>query len=295
MAEEKAYATVAAFRRALENRLRNRAQSEGLDLPRLYRMVAFERFLGRVCADDPPLWLLKGGYAMEVRLRMEARATKDVDLSLPDGSLIATEGLANVDRLLEQLRAAVAKDQKDSFVFKIGDPIRDLMAAPYGGWRFQVESRLADRRFAEFKLDIGVGDAVVSAPEWMEGHDLLSFANIPPVRIALLPREQHFAEKIHAYTVPRETANSRVRDLIDLVLLIQKGLPKTAKVTKAVRATFNRRKTHAVPAVLPAPPADWTVPYRKIADEVGVSPAEIGTAFEIVREYWAGSNFDGKE
>jgi hypothetical protein len=252
MAEEKAYATVAAFRRALENRLRNRAQSEGLDLPRLYRMVAFERFLGRVCADDPPLWLLKGGYAMEVRLRMEARATRDVDLSLPDGSLIATEGQANVERLLEQLRAAVAKDLKDSFVFKIGDPIRDLMAAPYGGWRFQVESRLADRRFAEFKLDI-------------------------------------------AYTVPREAANSRVRDLVDLVLLIQKGLPETAMVAKAIQATFDRRKTHAVPVVLPAPPADWAMPYLKIADEVGVEPVEIGAAFEIVREYWTGFNFEEKE
>ncbi|HXT00075.1 MAG TPA: nucleotidyl transferase AbiEii/AbiGii toxin family protein [Elusimicrobiota bacterium] len=295
MAEEEAYATVAAFRRALENRLRNRAQSEGLDLTRLYRMVAFERFLGRVCADDPPMWLLKGGYAMEVRLRMEARATKDVDLSLPDGSLITTEGQADVDRLLERLRIVVARDLRDGFVFKIGDPIRDVMAAPYGGWRFQVESRLADRRFAEFKLDVGIGDAIVSAPEWMPGHDLLSFANIPPVRIALLPREQHFAEKIHAYTVPREATNSRVRDLVDLVLLIQKGLPETATVARAVDATFIRRKTHAVPAVLPAPPVDWAVPYQKIADEVGVVPAEIRAAFEIVREYWTGIKFEGKE
>ena len=159
------------------NRVKATNQAETLDLPRLYRMVAFERFLGRVCSDDPPLWLLKGGYAMEVRLRMKARATKDVDLSLPDGSLIATEGKANAERLLEQLRAAVAKDLGDQFKFKISDPIRDLAGAPYGGWRFQVESWLAERRFAEFKLDVGIGDAVVSAPEWMQGHDLLSIAS----------------------------------------------------------------------------------------------------------------------
>ena len=42
------YATPAAFRRALEDRLRERADSTGEDLSRLYRLVAFDRVLARL-------------------------------------------------------------------------------------------------------------------------------------------------------------------------------------------------------------------------------------------------------
>ena len=33
----------------------------------------------------------------------------------------------------------------------------------------------------------------------------------------MITREQQFAEKTHAYTLPRSVANSRVKDLVDLV------------------------------------------------------------------------------
>jgi hypothetical protein len=33
----------------------------------------------------------------------------------------------------------------------------------------------------------------------------------------MLSREQHWAEKFHAYTRPREKQNSRVKDLVDLL------------------------------------------------------------------------------
>jgi hypothetical protein len=39
----------------------------------------------------------------------------------------------------------------------------------------------------------------------------------------MIAREQQFAEKIHAYTLPRNAANSRVKDLVDLALLIGSG------------------------------------------------------------------------
>ena len=41
------YATAAAFRQALENRLLNLAQAEGVDLHRLRRQVAFDRLRRR--------------------------------------------------------------------------------------------------------------------------------------------------------------------------------------------------------------------------------------------------------
>ena len=76
------YATAAAFRVALETRLKSIAAAEGADLQRLRRQVSFDRLLARFFKKRNAPWLLKGGYAMELRLRT-ARTTKDVDISLP--------------------------------------------------------------------------------------------------------------------------------------------------------------------------------------------------------------------
>ena len=70
------YETAYAFRSALETRLRPIAQREGTDLQRLRRRIAFERLLARLFAHGDPPWLLKGGFALELRLRDRARATR---------------------------------------------------------------------------------------------------------------------------------------------------------------------------------------------------------------------------
>lgn len=90
------YTTPQAFRSAVEARLRNLAQQRGIDLRRLYRWVAFERLLARLFAPTSPPWVLKGGYALEVRFDNRARATLDLDLTLPDPARWAQEVGADV-------------------------------------------------------------------------------------------------------------------------------------------------------------------------------------------------------
>jgi hypothetical protein len=80
----KPYKTAGAFRAALEVRLQSLAREENTDLQRLRRQVAFDRFLARLFPRGPNSqypWVLKGGYAMELRIR-SARTTKDIDLTL---------------------------------------------------------------------------------------------------------------------------------------------------------------------------------------------------------------------
>ena len=126
--------------------------------------------------------------------------------------------------MLEKLQEAAAFSSDDFFVYTIGEPIADLDAAPYGGARFPVEARLDGRIFVGFHLDVGIGDAVMEPLEVIEGRDWLGFAGIASPSLYMIPREQQFAEKLHAYTLPRQgAANTRVRDLVDMVLLIQSG------------------------------------------------------------------------
>lgn len=75
------YATAEAFRRALEDRLNEAAKTELIQVSRLRRQVAFDRLLARLFRIDPAAWVLKGGYALELRFR-SARATVDIDLTV---------------------------------------------------------------------------------------------------------------------------------------------------------------------------------------------------------------------
>ena len=229
MPEQSRFATAGAFRRSLEYRLNQASKNQGTDLNRLRRRVAFERLLARLFTVENPRWLLKGGYAIELRLQDIARATKDIDLCMPDPTFQVLQGQNPQQALRELLQDELVKSLDDWFIFRLGAPTADLRAAPLGGARFPVQAHLDNRLFARFNLDVGLGDAVVSEPEWITGHELLSFAGIPPARIAMMPLDQQFAEKIHAYSFPREQP-SRVRDLVDLVLLIENGLPDSTQI-----------------------------------------------------------------
>ena len=81
----KKYDNAIAFRRALEHRLKNIAREQSIPLDRLRRKVTFDRFLARLFKSNKPdqEWLLKGGYALELRFHGLARTTKDIDFSIP--------------------------------------------------------------------------------------------------------------------------------------------------------------------------------------------------------------------
>ncbi len=281
------YATAKAFRTALEERLKQQSRRERIDLQRLRRRVAFERFLARMFAGDDPLWVLKGGYSLELRLHDTARATIDIDLAVPLPNRALPKGTDQLRVVRERLQISAERDLGDWFVFAIAPSAAGLQGPPEGGMRFSVQAHLDNRLFAQFHVDVGVGDVLLSEPEWITGHPLLEFAGIPPIRIAALPLEQHFAEKVHAYTLPRpEATNTRIKDLIDLVLLIDLGPPNKAGVARALRATFERRNTHDIPLIFPSPPDSWRERYAALAAECGVSAQIVQDAYPIVSTYW---------
>ena len=114
--------------------------------------------------------------------------------------------------------------------------------------------------------------------------DWLGFAGIETSQVRMISREQQFAEKIHAYTLPRNSANSRVKDLVDMALLIGSRGMDQQRILDALRLTFERRGTHDLPAVLDPPPADWQIRFQALAEECRL-PADIAVAFAGVEGY----------
>lgn len=202
MKSPRKYASAAAFRAPLEGRLKKLALEESIDLQRIRRQVAFDRLLCRLFGSTNTPWLLKGGSAMELRVKA-ARTTRDIDLALRRLPVPAAGWEENVGIIVEMLREAGRAEFHDFFSFLIGEAVRVLDAAPYGGARFPIDAKLAGRSFVKFHLDVSTRDVLREPYELLHGRDWLGFAGIPAANCPAISPEEQFAEKIHAYTLPR--------------------------------------------------------------------------------------------
>ncbi|MBW2703394.1 MAG: nucleotidyl transferase AbiEii/AbiGii toxin family protein [Deltaproteobacteria bacterium] len=250
----------AAFKQALEQRLRNTSAS-GADFSRRRQLIVFERFLARIFQFMGDLVVLKGGLVLELRLE-RARTTKDVDLRL----------FGAPKRVLEQLQQAGRIDLGDFLSYEVRlDPRHPKIqndGMPYGGLRFRAEAMLAGKLFGQaFGVDVAFGDMILGEPDVIVAKDVLSFAGIAPPKLRLYPLESHIAEKLHAYTMPRARPNSRVKDLPDLALLAKVRVIDAKLLRDALEQTFAFRGTHDVPATLPEPPSSWDDVYRRMAED----------------------------
>ena len=176
----KLYGSASAFKAALESHLRKRSSETAIPPSTLQFKFAIERLLGRLFRDTSSPWLLKGGFAMDLRFRPRARTTKDVDLSVP---LIAGLMGPVSSAMRDQLQAAVDIDLGDFLTFRIGTPKKELPNAPKGGGRYPCEVILVGKTFAAFHIDIGVGDQVIGEPVQLTRDNILEFAGIEPVRV----------------------------------------------------------------------------------------------------------------
>jgi hypothetical protein len=142
--------------------------------------------------------------------------------------------------------------------------------------RYHVRAELAGRVFDEFLLDVGFDPPTGVELDRLRGPDLLAFADIAPVEVPAVPIEVHVAEKLHAYTRGYgvgSVGSTRVKDLVDLVLIAAGSSLDAKRLRTAFERTFSRRASHEVPDELPRPPADWRVPYGRMASTVGLDPA----------------------
>ena len=284
MSATRKYESARAFRQALEARLKGLAETEGADIQRLRRQVAFDRLLARLFPASQEGWALKGGYALELRTTV-ARATRDVDLTLAHPRFLPLPEASIQERLLEELRQRASVGLGDFFIFLIGQPTMDIEAAPYGGSRYPVTAQMDGRTFVKFHVDVGVGDPLVEPCEILTGRDWLDFAGIAAPTITCISKEQQFAEKLHAYTMPdRPRPNSRVKDLVDMVLMVRRFDLDVDRLAEAIDATFSRRNSHPVPEALAPPPENWAQPFVALAAETGLDVTS-NEAIEEVRRF----------
>jgi predicted nucleotidyltransferase component of viral defense system len=258
---EKRYANAEAFKQALETRLKKSANELGQSIQRVRQRAVFDRFLVRIVQHFGDRAVLKGGVALELLLA-HARMTRDVDLAFYG----SPEGLQ-----FELLRAG-QMDLGDFMTFEISphstSPTIEGLGVVYDGFRFQAEARLAGKIYGDrFGVDIAFGDRMAIAPSKFVAGDIFAFADLPPLSLQVYAREVHLAEKLHAYTLPRPTVNSRIKDLPDMVVLAASVVFHSDELRRAIAETFQHRASHPIPDVLPPPPERWANGYARMARE----------------------------
>jgi hypothetical protein len=268
-----------AFRIAVESRIKNISLTEGFDIMRLRRQFTFDRFLCRIFHEEEAV-MLKGGYAIELRMST-ARTTRDIDLCMKKGR----GSISSPERLRSFFQTKASLQLGDYMEFIVSPPVRLLANPTYGGSRFSVDSRMAGRLFARFSLDVSIGDGWIDNQDNLEPRDWLAFAGISPLGFPATTVEQQLAEKIHSYTLPRQKPNSRVKDLVDIVLLTRNFNINKERMAESLKRTFKLRKTHSIPDELSTPPAAWGDSFSELADETELK-LDLAGAFAHLKGFY---------
>ena len=275
------YDSPRALRTALEHRLLQRSTETGVSLDRLRRRVVFERVVARLSSAEPGAWVVKGGMALEVRLRDDARLTKDLDLGLRDNEVTA-------DSLHERLIEVLALDPAgDRFVFAVGRPERMTEGAQHVTWRARVEARLADTMFGSIQLDIAPRPYELTATDHVELPSLLDFAGVPASVVEIIDIHRHAAEKLHAMTRDfGDRENSRLRDLVDLVLMLEHEMLTPALLAARTTDVWAEREKSDPPPDLPPLPESWANRYGLLTEQLDIDTRSYPSAVTIVADLW---------
>lgn len=199
-------------------------------------------------------FVLKGALLFTLWYDLPHRATRDADL-LGFGPS-DTGSMASVFRDI----ASVAAD--DGIVFdpasvRVGVIRKD---AGYGGVRVTLNGKLANARCVA-QVDVGFGDAVTPGPTDAVYPVLLD--DLPAPRLRTYPVYTVVAEKLHAIVV-LGMVNSRLKDYLDLVVIMEREALDEPTLALAIAATFQRRGT----ALPNAPPVG-------LSDEFAIDPTRI--------------------
>ncbi len=263
--------------RVLQEWIRHYADQEELPQSRVRRAVSFmlvalplDRSLDE---EGDPLFLVKGGVSMELRLKMRARTTKDLD----------TVYRGTFEHWLGSLDGALAEDI-DDFSYSRDEPARIRGTNTF---RVNVAIDFKGKRWGKVQLEVAPVEVEdVLDIDRVEPFDIGQFGLESPGQISVVGLPYLIAQKLHACTeVFDGQENERVHDLMDLLLARDLLEPASlSRVREACEAIFANRAKHPWPPKLIVYPG-WAETYRAIAEEEGFPVDDVEDAASQVRAF----------
>lgn len=226
---------------SVRTRLLNVAKAQGVDFNQVLVRFALERILYRLSqSEHADRFLLKGALLFTLWYDMPHRATRDADL--------LGFGANDLESVAQTFRDIASVAVHDGIVFDPASVIAEDIRkdAGYAGARILIGGELAKAR-CKTQIDVGFGDAVTPAP--VDSVYPVLLEDLPAPRLRTYPVYTVIAEKLHAIALLGMT-NSRMKDYLDLSVLLERESLDIDLLAQAVKATFERRGM-AVPAALP--------------------------------------------
>ena len=238
----------------------------------LLTRYVLERLLYRLSSTTHrDRFVLKGAMLMTTWFDDPFRPTQDLDL--------LSFGDPDPEAMLAVFREICAIKANDGVAFDVQaltiDRVRDELE--YGGLRIKTNATLDGARI-RVVIDVGFGDAIEPG---LNDVDMPVLLDLPSPRLRAYPQETVIAEKFQAM-VMLGRANSRMKDLYDIWVLSRCYEFTGDRLSRAIAATFERRKT-PIPIELPdaltqAFADDPTKQQQWISfvDNVAVQPGGLG-------------------
>ena len=222
-------------------RLLNIAKAEQTDFNSVLVRYALERFLYRLGQSaHADHFVLKGAMLFNLWYAMPHRPTRDVDL--------LGFGPSDLQSIAQAFREIVTVTEEDGIVFDAASVrVEEIRKnAGYAGARVIVSAELARAR-CKTQIDVGFGDAVTPGP--VDAVYPVLIADFAAPHLRTYPVYTVVAEKLHA-TVLLGMTNSRLKDYLDLSVLLEREVLDPVTLATAIATTFTRRGT-ALPTELP--------------------------------------------
>lgn len=159
--------------------------------------------------------------------------------------------------------------------------------------RTALENRLLQRAsetgvsLGVIQLDIAPRPYELTDTEQFEIPSLLDFAGVPASVVEVIGINRHAAEKLHAMTLDfGERENSRLRDLVDLVLLLERDMLTPALLVARVADVWNEREQGRPPHDLPLLPGSWANRYGPLTEQLDIETRSYQSAVARVLDLW---------
>lgn len=252
------------------------AREAGLSEGRVRGWISYMVMAGaleRAAAIGQPRFTVKGGIALELRLRNRARATKDIDVVLQHAD-------ADLARTLE---GALSDEAYQGFTFRRkGEPL----LLDNGAVNLELAVTYLGGVWTTIAVDIARAEPGEAEIEWLPAIPLTdAFGITGPIDLPCLPLRFHIAQKLHGMTLPprRGKRNERFRDLVDL-LLMEELVVDYQGLREACETVFRSRGTHDWPPPLAVPP-HWFEPFVRLVGDLDLPVADAETGMTHVRAF----------
>ncbi len=219
---------------SVQDKLRNYAKKNMKVIHLVYYGYVFEKFLYRVYLSKYyPNLILKGGLLLH-SVNLDIRQTTDIDLLI-----------INISRRKTVIKSILSEicniSNDDALIFHTDDiTIEEIMVKDsYGGYRIKIPVSLSRMKII-LQIDIGFNDVIYPHAITISYPTLID--NGSSFTIKGYTIESFIAEKIHSIYDLGFTS-SRMKDYYDLFMLSGKIEFKQIVVLKAIKKTFERRKT----------------------------------------------------